>query len=115
MIGTRNGKYNIINFVDIQNLELMLEDLYDQEIEYYYYSTSSSETTSNSKSTSNDNAYEIKRRNKEENLFGLRNYKAQVKINGDKNIKVKSILKQRNFNRKKTFKKVEFGKIESSF
>ncbi len=114
IIGTRNGKYNIINFVDIQNLELMLEDLYDQEIEYYY-SSSSSETTSNSKSTSNDNVYEIKGKNKEENLFGLRNYKEQVKINENKNIKVKSILKQRNFNRKKSFKKVVFGKIESSF
>ena len=113
IIGTINGKYNIINFLDIQNLEFKLEGLYDKEIEYYYYSSSSSETTSTS--TSNDNLYEMKGENKEVNLFNLRNVKSKVEIKTYQIPKVKSILKQRNFNRGKSFKKVIFGKTESSY
>ena len=113
IIGTINGKYNIIDFLDIQNLEFRLEGLYDKEIEYYYYSNSSSETTSTS--TSNDNLYEMKGENKEVNLFNLRNVKSKVEIKTYQIPKVKSILKQRNFNRGKSFKKVKFGKTESSY
>ncbi len=103
----------MINFKDIQDLELLLEDQYDKEIEYYYFSHNSSETTSKS---SKGSAEDLKLKFNKEKILGsalnlsFKSIKSQFEINKLK--KVNSILKERNFNRKKSNKKVSFGTIE---
>ena len=117
IIKTAIGKYNVINFKEIQDLEYLLEERYEKEKEYYYFSCSNSETNSNSKSSIYSNEYiyskKLQNNNKEysQNLR-LRNYKSQDEIGKYKIPKVKSILKQKNLNRGKSFKKVFFGGIE---
>jgi hypothetical protein len=115
VIKSKNLKYNIINFKDIQDTELLLEDQYDKEIEYYYNSHSSSETNSKSSKDSTENLCY----NNQEKLFektikyGLRNANSQIEINVNLKIKkVKSILKKRQLKRERSSKKVSFGKIE---
>ena len=96
-------------------MELLLEDQYDKEIEYYYNSHSSSETNSKSSKGSTENLCS----NNQEKLFektikyGLRNANSQIEINVNLKIKkVKSILKKRQLKRERSSKKVSFGKIE---
>ena len=114
----KNFKYNIINFKEIQDKEFLLEDQYDQEIEYYYFSHNSSETNSKSSKGSID---DLKLKLNKEKLLGsalnlgIKSFKSQAEINNYSNItlkKVKSILKQRNIHREKSSKKVSFGNIE---
>ena len=116
IIGTSIGKYNIINFKEIQDLEFLIEENYENEKEDYYCSCSNSETNSNSKSTIYSKEYIKKPQKNDENSLnlGLSNYKSQIEIRKYEIPKVKSILKKRNFNRGKSFKKIFFGGIEIS-
>ena len=118
IIKVKNFKYNVINFKEIQDKEFLLEDQYDQEIEYYYFSHNSSETTSKSSKGSID---DLKLKLNKDKLLGsalnlgIKSYKSQIEINNINNSnmkKVKSILKKRNFHREKSSKKVSFGNIE---
>ena len=115
VLKSKNVKYNIINFKDIQDMELLLEDQYDKEIGYYYNSHSSSETNSKS---SKGSTQDLNSKNNQEKFFnkvdlGFRYSNSQMQINSNINIKkVKSILRKRNFQREQSSKKVSFGIIE---
>ena len=111
-IRIKNDYVNIINFRKIQENEFLLEKEYDKEIEAYYSSNVSSETNSKA-SLSTIDSYDINSRKKNINIFefGLKKVNSQnIKVN----YPIYSILKCRNYNRKKSFKKVSFGKIEFS-
>ena len=110
-IRTKNDYVNIINFRKIQDNEFFLEKEYDKEIEAYYSTNISSETNSKV-SISTIDSFDINSRKKIVSILdlGLKKFPSQ-------NIRINypiSILKCRNYNREKSFKKVSFGKIEFS-
>ena len=109
-IKIKNGYVNIINFRKIQDKEFFLEKEYDKEIEAYFSSNSSSETNSKtSKSSIDSYEYIIKKKN----TFNILNLELRKKFSQNYlNNQINSILKNRNFNRGKTSKKISFGKIE---
>ncbi len=111
-IRIKNDYVNIINFKKVQDNEYYLEKEYDKEIEEYFSSNLSSETTSKTSRSSIDSLEYRKRINNDyENLLnlGLRKINYQ---NKQLNYQIKSILKCRNYKRKKSIKKVSFGNID---
>ena len=110
-IRIKNDYVNIINFRKIQENEFLLEKEYDKEIEAYYSTNITSETNSKV-SISTIDSFDINSRKKIVSVLdlGLKKYHSQnIRINSPI-----SILKCRNYNREKSFKKVSFGKIEFS-
>ena len=110
-IKIKNDYINILNFRKIQEKEFFLENEYDKEIEEYYTSNSSSETNSKTSKSSNESFEYPKKKN---NFVSFLNLGLKRKNNEKNKIiyPIKSILKNRNYNRKKTCKKVNFGKID---
>ena len=111
-IRVKNDYVNIINFKKIQDKEYYLENEYDKEIEEYFCSNLSSETTSKtSRSSINSLEYSQKINHDFENILdlGLRKFNYQKK---NINYPIKSILKCRNYRRKKSINKVNFGNID---
>ena len=111
-IRIKNDYVNIINFKTIQDKEYYLENEYDKEIEEYFSSNVSSETTSKTSGCSIDNLEYRKRIKRDfENILDLGLRKFNYK-NIQLNYPIKSILKCRNYKRKKSIKKVSFGNID---
>ena len=110
--GVKTDYVNIINFKTIQDKEYYLENEYDKEIEEYFSSNVSSETTSKTSGCSIDNLEYRKRIKRDfENILDLGLRKFNYK-NIQLNYPIKSILKCRNYKRKKSIKKVSFGNID---
>ena len=110
-IKIKNGYVNIINFRKIQDKEFFLEKVYDKEIEAYFSSNSTSETNSKTSGSSIDSCDYIFRKNNTYNNLNLELRKKFISQNR-LNSQINSILKNRNYNRGKSSKKISFGKIE---
>ena len=109
-IRIKNDYVNIINFKKVQDNEYYLEKEYDKEIEEYFSSNSSSETNSKTSGSSIDSCDYIIRK---KNTYNILNLELRKKFSQNYlNNQINSILKNRNFNRGKSSKKISFGKIE---